>query len=187
MKQDFDPQTFGREIPQQPGPAPVHDWDPPFCGDIDMRIARDGSWHYQGSPIRREAMVRLFASILRRDEDGCYYLVTPVEKVRIQVDDCPFVATQVQVNGEGSDSELLFTLNTGEQLSADSDHRLQVKTGGNDEPHPTLHVRHGLYALVSRSVFYRLVEIAHTEDVDGEHARVLGVFSCGEFFPLGSA
>ena len=178
----FNPESFAKQIRQDRGPAPVHLWDPPFCGDIDMRIARDGTWHYQGSPIQREAMVRLFSSVLRRDEDQCHYLVTPVEKLRIQVEDCPFVATLVDREGEGAEQRLTFTLNTGEQVVADSDHRITV--GEHEgEPHPRLHVRDGLMALIHRNVFYQLADMAgegRTEDND----QVPGVWSEGEFFPM---
>lgn len=181
----FDARSFTREIPQDKGPAPVHLWDPPFCGDIDMRIASDGTWYYQDSPIGRPAMVRLFSSILRLDDDNCYYLVTPVEKVRIQVDDCPFVAVLVDSKGSGSDTELTFTLNTGEQVVADSDHRLSFGESDQGEPHPVLHVRNGLHALISHNVFYQLVDLATDEPGRGRDDQIAGVYSKGEFFPLG--
>lgn len=180
----FDAADFAREIPQDKGPAPVHLWDPPFCGDIDMRIASDGTWHYQGSPITRPAMVRLFSSILRLDEDRCFYLVTPVEKVRIQVDDCPFAAVLVDRTGSGTDAELVFTLNTGERVTADSDHRLKFEQTATGDPHPVLHVRNGLYALLTRNVYYQLVDLATDEPGAGRDDQITGVYSKGEFFPL---
>lgn len=182
----FSPEALVREIRQDRGPAPVHLWDPPFCGDIDMRIGSDGSWYYQGSPLRRAAMVRLFSSVLRLDDDGCHYLVTPVEKLRIQVDDCPFVATLLDHSGADSEQSLVFTLNTGETVTADSDHRIHVDESDDGEPHPVLHVRDGLNALISRNVFYTLVELA-SESQDGEEEPLPGVWSGGEFFPLGRA
>lgn len=182
MSQDsFDPESFAREIPQIKGPAPVDKWDPPFCGDIDMRIASDGSWYYQGSPIRRQAMVRLFSSILRRDDDGCHYLVTPVEKLRIRVDDCPFTAVLLDVSGSGRDTELSFTLNTGEEVLAGPDNPLNVDER-DGEPHPRLLVRGGLEALLARNVFYQLVAISQPSDSD---ESLMGVWSRGGFFPLG--
>jgi len=180
----FDARNFVREIPQDKGPAPVHLWDPPFCGDIDMRIASDGVWYYQGSPVQRPAMVRLFSSILRRDDDGCFYLVTPVEKVRIQVDDCPFAAVLVERKGGRADAELIFTLNTGETVVADSDHRLSFNQTESSDPHPVLHVRNGLYALLARNVYYQLVDMAMDEHSEGRDEQIAGVYSKGEFFPL---
>ncbi len=181
----FDPENLAKAIRQSNGPAPVHLWDPPFCGDIDMRIARDGSWHYQGSPIGRQAMVKLFSSVLRLDDDGHYYLVTPVEKLRIQVEDCPFVAQLLEVEGSGREQKLWFTSNTDEKVLADADHPITVSVDPQDqEPHPRLLWRSNLQALISRSVFYQLVEIAETRELDGR--SVLGVWSGGSFFSLGS-
>jgi hypothetical protein len=150
---------------------------------MDMRIAADGNWFYQGSPLGRMAMVRLFASVLKREGED-YFLVTPVEKLRIQVDDCPFVASQLDTVGSGADQQLCFTTNVGDKVIADAAHPLQVDNNAQGEPHPTLLVRNGLFALVNRNVFYRLVEGA-------EHRRqgnevVTGVYSSGVFFPLGS-
>ncbi|MEX1197075.1 MAG: DUF1285 domain-containing protein [Pseudohongiellaceae bacterium] len=179
----FDPQAFSREIPAVDGPAPVHLWDPPFCGDIDMRIARDGTWYYQGSPIRRDAMVRLFSSVLRRDGDD-HFLVTPVEKLGITVEDCPFVAIAVEEDTGVEPSVLRFTLNNGEQVPLDEEHVLRVEEGGDDQPHPVLPVRAGLEALVSRPVFYELVERA--EEQPGESGRSgLVLTSAGRTFLLG--
>ncbi len=184
----FDPRGFARAIPQDKGPAPVHLWDPPFCGDIDMRIASDGVWYYQGSPIQRNAMVRLFSSILKREDDN-FFLVTPVEKVGIQVDECPFAAVLVDIQGEGVETTLEFTLNTGEKVLAGSDHRLVFGQNAQGEPRPVLQVRNGLDALLTRNVFYTLVELAAAEmtaDSDPDSDDVIaGVYSDGEFFPLG--
>ncbi len=161
---------------------PVHLWNPEFCGDIDMRIARDGAWFYMGTPIGRKRMVKLFSTILRHDDDGKYYLVTPVEKVGIAVDDAPFVAVEMEVTGEGSDQTIAFRTNVDDHVVVDADHPLRVEIDPEtEEPAPYVLVRDRLEALVARSVFYDLVELA--EERDG----VLGVQSRGQFFPLGKA
>lgn len=161
---------------------PVHKWKPDFCGDIDMRIARDGSWHYMGTPIGRKPMVRLFSTILRHDPDGKYYLVTPVEKVGIRVDDAPFVAVAMEATGEGRDQILAFRTNVDDHVVMDQDHPLRVeinpKTG---EPSPYILVRGRLEALINRPVFYDLVELAE------ECGGILGVWSSGHFFAIGKA
>ena len=165
------------------GPAPVHLWDPPFCGDIDMQIRRDGTWVHEGRPIRRPAMVRLFASILKREGER-HYLVTPVEKVGIEVEDCPFLAVEMEVSGSGLEQEIRFTTNTGDSVTLSAEHALTVDIDpASGEPHPRVHVRSGLDALIQRAVFYRLVELAVEKEVDGR--MVLGVWSTGEFFTLG--
>lgn len=160
-------------IGSQQGPAPVHLWNPPYCGEIDMRIAADGRWFHDGSLINRPRMVQLFSSILRRDDDGHFYLVTPVERVRIKVDDCPFVAQLVDIDGEGAAQQLRFTLNTGEQVVAGAQSALRFDCDDDGTPHPTLHVRHGLFALISRSVFYQLVELAQLEPLSGDDKKNL--------------
>lgn len=180
----FDLRSISREIPRVDGPAPVHLWDPPFCGTIDMRIARDGTWYYQGSPIRREAMVRLFSSVLRRDGSD-YFLVTPVEKLGITVEDCPFVAVAVERDTTREPSILRFTLNNAEKVPLDVDHPLRVEIDGQQQPHPVLAVRSGLEALVSRSVFYELVERA-TELPGADGMSRLVLHSAGQTFELGS-
>ncbi len=160
------------------GPPPVHLWDPPFCGDLDMRIARDGTWFYMGTPIGREALVRLFASVLRKDGDR-YFLVTPVEKVGITVDDAPFVAVDFRREGD----RLVFTTNVGDETAAGPEHPIRVvrdpRTG---EPAPYVHVRAALEALIDRKSFYRLVEIGETRAVEG--VDWFGVASGGAFFPI---
>lgn len=159
------------------GPPPVHLWNPPFCGDLDIEIRADGTWFYLGTPIGREALVRLFASILKL-EDGRFYLVTPVEKVGIRVADAPFIA--VDYHPEGGD--LVFTTNVGEQVTAGPDHTIRVtedpQTG---EPRPYLHVRRGLEARIDRKSFYRLAEIARAQD-----GRMV-VTSGGADFDIGPA
>lgn len=152
--------------------------------DFGIRIARDGTWYYRDSPIRREKLVRLFATVLQRDTDGTYWLVTPAERGRIEVEDAPFTA--VELDAESAPGRLRFRTNLGYWIEADADHALRVvedpETG---EPAPYLHVRDGLEALIVRSVFYELVDRAETRDVDGR--AMLGVASAGRFFPLGSA
>jgi len=163
---------------------PVHAWNPTECGVIDIRIAADGTWYHEGRPIQRARLVRLFASILRREADGRYYLVTPHEKLSIKVDDCPFVAVLLFADGVGAQTVLTFELNTGEQLVAGAQHRLRV-TELNGAPHPVLDVQNGLTALISRNVFYQLVNMAaeHRE----HDAGTLAIWSQGVCFPLGSA
>src|SRR5690606_30609226 len=112
---------------QARGLPPVHKWNPPFCGDLDMRIARDGTWFYMGTPIGRERLVRLFSTVLRHDEDGKYYLVTPVEKVGITVDDAPFLAVAMKVEGQGREQQLTFTTNVGDEAAAGPDHPLRFE------------------------------------------------------------
>lgn len=154
---------------------PVEKWHPTHCGDSEMRIARDGSWFHQGSPIGRPAMVRLFSTILRREGDGSFVLVTPVEKLAIAVEDAPFVAVEVKSEGEGAARCLAFRLNTGDAVIAGPGHRLRFEAG----PHPYLEVRAGLDALVARPVYYELAEWAL-----GEGAEPPGLWSDGAFFAL---
>ena len=158
---------------------PVERWNPSHCGDSEMRIARDGTWYHQGSPIGRPAMVRLFASVLRREPDGRHVLVTPVEKLDIAVEDAAFVAVEVRSEGDGRDRRLAFRLNTGDLVVAGPDRALRIEPR-DDGPHPYLRVRGGLDALVARSVYYELVELALADDADP-----LGLWSDGTFFALG--
>ena len=182
-KSVIDPFSLVSRIKQR-GPAPVHLWNPPFCGDMDMLIAKDGSWIHEGRPIRRQAMVNLFASILRLDDDQHYYLVTPVEKVRIKVEDCPFIVNQMDVNGSGREQVITITTNTWDIFVVDRKHAVSAKTDLEREaPHPTVHVRNGLKALINRSVFYRLVDLCVE---NGDHkGSLFGVWSYREFFELG--
>ena len=143
-----------------------------------MRIASDGIWYHQGSPIGRQAMVRLFSTILRREPDSSYVLVTPAEKLTIAVDDAPFVAVELKSEGEGTGRRLAFRLNTGDLVMADADHPLRVLERG-DGPHPYVGVRKGLDALIARSVYYELVNLALDEG--GEPT---GLWSEGQFFAL---
>jgi len=157
---------------------PVEQWNPTRCGDSEMRIARDGIWYHQGSPIGRQAMVRLFATILRREADGGYVLVTPVEKLDITVEDAPFVAAELRSEGSGRARRLAFLLNTGDLIIAGRDHPLRLEQRG-DGPRPYLHVRGGLEALVARPIYYELADLALADD-----ASPPGVWSDGTFFPL---
>ena len=160
------------------GPAPVHLWNPAHCGEIDIRIRRDGSWWHEGAPIRREALVRLFAGVLRLDPDG-FHLVTPAEKMRITVEDAPFLAVRLDRTVEG---DLRFTTNVGDVVVAGPDHALRVETdAATGEPAPYLHVRRGLEARLTRPVFYELVESAEERDGGME------VASGGVRFALGRA
>ena len=165
------------------GLPPVHLWEPEFCGDIDMRIARDGTWLYMGTPIGRERLVRLFSTILRHDEDGKFYLVTPVEKVGIRVDDAPFLAVAMKVEGEGRDQVLSFTTSLGDETVAGKDHPMRFEVDeATGEPAPYVHVRARLEALINRATFYTLVELGVEEEHKGE--RWFGVWSSGVFFPF---
>jgi hypothetical protein len=157
--------------------------DLPRCGDFDMRIARDGTWFYRGSPINRKPLVKLFSSVLRR-ESGEYWLVTPVERGRIQVDDAPFTAVEVTATGNGTNQELTFRTNLDEFVIADCDHPIHVAHRGPDgEPRPYVLIRPGLEALILRPVFYHLVELGEVRKLDG--VDQLGVWSRGQFFLLG--
>ena len=171
-------QADGRKLP------PVESWNPPDCGEIDMRITRDGNWHYMGTPIGRAALVRLFSTVLRRDADGFHYLVTPVEKIRIRVDDAPFVAVRLEVRGTGAERELDFTTNVGDRVPLGSDHPLRVEHDDlSGEPSPYLRVRGRLDALISRALFFELVELGEERStVDGID---FGVWSRGHFYSLG--
>ncbi len=163
------------------GPPPVHLWHPPFCGDIDMRIARDGTWFYQGTPIGRPALVRLFAQILRREGDD-YFLVTPVEKVGIRVDDAPFLAVDFDASGSGTAQDLRFFTKTEDEVLASAENPIRVARDASGQPAPYVHIRAGMEGLIDRKSFYRLVELAEVAQYDG--ADWLGVYSCGSFFPM---
>ena len=163
------------------GPAPVHLWNPPFCGDLDMRIARDGTWFYLGTPIGRKPLVRLFSSILKREGDR-YFLVTPVEKVGITVDDAPFVAVDFTADGAGREQSLTFVTQVDDKVTAGPDNPIRVvRDQATGEPAPYVHVRRGLEALIDRKSFYRLVELGT------EHGDDFGVWSGGAFFAFAPA
>lgn len=170
------------EASKKGGLPPVHKWNPPFCGDIDMVIKRDGSWHYLNSPIGRERMVRLFSTVLRKD-DGDYFLVTPVEKVGIQVEDVPFVAISVETVEIDGQPALKFVTNVGDEVVVDQQHPLRVELAPEtEEPAPYILVRDRLEARVHRNVFYELVEIAHVRLI--ENTEWYGLESCGQFYPI---
>lgn len=164
------------------GLPPVHLWNPPFCGDLDMRIARDGTWFYLGTPIGRAPLVRLFSTILRKDGDD-YFLVTPVEKVGITVDDAPFVAVDFERDTSGENQVLTFETNVGDFATAGPDNPIRVerdpKTG---EPSPYVLIRSNLEALIDRKSFYRLVDIGAHNKIEGE--EWFGLWSSGKFFPI---
>jgi uncharacterized protein len=170
--------------PAGKGLPPVHLWNPPFCGDLDMRIAGDGTWYYIGTPIGRPALVRLFSTILKR-EDGKHFLVTPVEKVGIRVDDAPFLAVEMlEQNGEGG-RLLRFRTNVDDWVSCDAAHRLRFEASADGGLTPYLHVRAGLWAKVTRAVYYDLVDIGEERVVDGH--PMFGIASGGEFFAMANA
>ena len=163
------------------GLPPVHLWNPAHCGEIDIRIRKDGVWFHEGTPIGREALVRLFSTVLRLDPDG-YHLVTPVEKMKITVEDAPFIAVRVDREGEA----LRFTTNVGDVVEAGPDNIIRVETDPvSGEPRPYLHVRRGLEALIARPVFYELAEMATPrQTAEGE---VFGISSNGAWFPIAPA
>jgi hypothetical protein len=167
------------------GPPPLHLWNPPFCGDLDMRIAADGTWFYLKTPIGRPALVKLFASVLWREGDK-YFLKTPVEKIGITVDDAPFTAVEMRAEGEGAARVLHFRTNVDDWVACGPGHALRFEpepeTGGLK---PYLHVRRELWALVTRALFYDLVELGEERDIGGR--RMFGVASGGEFFAMAPA
>jgi hypothetical protein len=167
------------------GPPPVHLWNPPFCGDIDMRIAADGTWFYLGTPIGRPALVKLFASVLKREGDA-YFLVTPVEKVGIRVDDAPFTAVEMMIDDGAPGRVLNLRTNVDDWIACGPDHRLRFEPeAGTGGLKPYLHVRSDLWAKVTRTLFYDLVALGEERDIGGE--RMFGVASKGEFFTMAPA
>lgn len=160
--------------------APVDKWDPPYCGDIGLQIASDGTWSYQGSDIGRPALVKLFATVLKREEDGRYFLVTPVEKIDVAVADAPFLAVEMEVRDEGRDQLLIFRTNLDDVVTCDGEHPLRfAEEKGGDGLKPYVRVRGGLDALVARSVTYDLLELAEEDGAGG-----VGIWSGREFFPI---
>ncbi|MBB3559470.1 hypothetical protein FHX06_000767 [Rhizobium sp. BK512] len=173
------------------GLPPVEKWNPPFCGDIDMEIRADGTWFYMGTPIGRQPLVQLFSTVLRKDEDGKTYLVTPVEKVGIRVVDAPFVAVEMNASEKDGQKVLTFRTNVGDVIEAGKDHPLRFPGHGpgngpahlkDHELKPYLHVRGRLEALVSRAVMYEMVELGEVAEVAGRDMFV--VRSGGEIFPI---
>ena len=167
-----------RELP------PVHLWNPPFCGDLDMRIGSDGTWYYMGTPIGRPALVRLFSTILKREGDK-HFLVTPVEKVGIRVDDAPFLAVEMQKEKDSRGLLLRFRTNVDDWVDCDAAHRLRFEAAADGGLTPYLHVRADLWAKVTRALYYDLVDMGVERMVDGQ--EMFGVHSAGEFFPMADA
>ena len=163
------------------GPAPVHLWNPPYCGAIDMRIAADGTWYYLGSPIGRAPLVQLFSSILRKDGDE-YVLVTPVERVGIRVDDAPFLGVEMRVETVAGEPRIGFRTNVEDFVWVDAEHPLRFENGAADGLKPYVRVRADLWALVKRALFYDLVDLGQIEPWRGEDW--FGVRSSGQFFPM---
>jgi len=170
--------TAGKGLP------PVHLWNPPFCGDLDMRIAGDGTWFYMGTPIGRPALVRLFSTILKREE-GKHFLVTPVEKVGIRVDDAPFLAVEMQTEQDDRGQHLRFRTNVDDWVDCDAAHRLRFEATADGGLTPYLHVRADLWAKVTRALYYDLVDMGEERMVDGQ--PMFGVESGGAFFAMADA
>jgi hypothetical protein len=167
------------------GAPPVHLWNPPYCGDIDMRIAADGTWHYMKTPIGRPALVKLFASVLKKEADK-YFLVTPVEKCGIVVDDAPFLAVEMRIEGDADARALHFRTNVDDWVLCGAEHPLRfVRDAANGGLKPYLHVRRDLWAKVARPLFYDLVALGEEREVDGQ--RMFGVASQASFFVMAAA
>lgn len=163
---------------------PVEQWNPTHCGDIDMRIARDGSWHYMGSPIGRLPLVKLFASVLRKD-GAQYVLVTPVEKLGISVEDAPFQAVEMAVEGEGNARSIAFRTNVDDLVTIGTGHELRFDLGADGAITPYVHVRRGLWARVTRALTYDLLALGELRDVDGK--AMFGIMAGGMFHGAGPA
>lgn len=181
------PETIASQVEQsanKPGLPPLEQWHPELSGDMDLRVSRDGQWIYKGEPLAREAIVRLFSTILRLEDDGEFYLVTPVEKWRIQVEDAPLLAHSLTLEAEGAEQVIKLTTNVGEVLEIGDDHPLEVGSyAGTDEPRPIIHVRHGVTARLVTAAFYDLAE--HVVEREGQAGPELGVFSNGNFYKIG--
>lgn len=162
------------------GLPPVERWNPPFCGDLDMRIAADGTWFYLGTPIGRPALVKLFSSVLKREGDD-YFLVTPVEKVGIRVEDAPFQAVEMQVDGEGDARSIAFRTGVDDLLSVGPEHGLRFERAAKDGLKPYVHVRRGLWARLTRALTYDLLALGEVREVEGE--AMFGIAAAGQFYP----
>src|SRR3979490_1779131 len=187
--QGLDGLTAAAKDPRNPSAAgkglpPVHLWNPPFCGDLDMRIASDGTWFYMGTPIGRPALVRLFSTILKR-EGGKHFLVAPVEKVGIRVDDAPFLAVEMLNESDSRGRLLRFRTNVDDWVACDSGHRLRFEAAADGGLTPYLHVRADLWPKVTRALYYDLVDMGDERAVDG--CRLFGKTSRGGFFARGDA
>lgn len=181
-----DPMQIGRLLKNEAGEQklpPIHLWNPAFCGDIDMEIKRNGQWFYMGTPIGRPALVKLFSSVMRREDDDAYYLVTPVEKVRIRVEDAPFIITLVERIERDGEFFVQLTTQTGDVVVASAEHPIWV-TYKQDEPHPCVHIRDRLHALIGRNAYYQLIEWGTPRVTEaGPHELVLA--SAGATFVIG--
>jgi hypothetical protein len=178
-------EAIAASLPREKGGLPpVERWNPPFCGDIDMRIAADGTWFYQKTPIGRPALVRLFASVLKREGDK-YFLVTPVEKVGIIVEEAPFLAVELKVEHDARGQALGFRTNVDDWVVAGPDHAFRFEPEATGGLKPFLHVRRELWAKVTRALFYDLVALGEERDIDGK--AMFGVASNGAFFPMAEA
>ena len=167
------------------GLPPVEAWNPPYCGEIDMRIASDGTWFHNGTPIRRPALVKLFATILRREPDGRIVLVTPVERVGITVEDAPFVAVEMAVEGTGEARRIAFRTNVDDLVPLDAEHALRFEEDSEGGFRPYIHVRRGLWALLTRALAYDLAEMGEEREIDG--ARWFGLAAAGGFHRIAPA
>lgn len=173
--------ALGGGTPGKPrGLPPVERWNPPLCGDLDMRIAADGIWFYLGTPIGRPALVKLFSSVLKREGDE-HFLVTPVEKIRIRVDDAPFQAVEMQVDGEGGGRTLAFRTQVDDLLSVGPEHVLRFERAAKDGLKPYVHVRRGLWARLTRALTYDLLALGEMREVAGE--AMFGIAAAGHFYP----
>jgi hypothetical protein len=182
VKPNADTLASAAKAASKKGPPPVHLWNPDFCGDLDMRIARDGTWFYLGTPIGRKPLVKLFSSIIRKDGDK-YFLVTPVEKVGIKVDDAPFVAVDFEASGEGAEQVLTFVTNVEDEAVAGPDHPIRVERDRETgEPSPYVLIRRNLEALIDRKSFYRLIDLCVHREVGG--VSWFGLWTSGSFFPI---
>jgi uncharacterized protein len=184
----MEPQESPEAAGSSPSPAPTSENGtqpfPDLCGDFSMRIDRNGTWYYRGSPIGRTALVKLFSTVLRRDADGVYWLTTPVENGRITVDDAPFVGVELIAQGEGRNQIIRVRTNVDDVVTLDGQHILRLEIDPKTEtPRPYIHVRKGLEARLGRAVYYQLVALAVPDDDDD---NALGVWSCGHFFYLGA-
>ncbi|GEO99003.1 DUF1285 domain-containing protein [Methylobacterium haplocladii] len=169
------------DLPKR-GAPPVENWHPEHCGRIDIRIAADGTWFHEGTPIRRPALVRLFSTILRREADGSTVLVTPAERMTITVDDAPFVAVEMAVEGEGAGRRIGFRTNVDDLVPLDDAHPIRFEQDGSGGLKPYVKVRGGLWALLTRSLTYDLVELAEEREIDGR--PWLGLAAAGGFHPI---
>ena len=179
-----DPLAIVRGLQQGKLP-PIDLWNPPNLLEVDMRIGRDGTWYYEGSPIGRKPMVRLFSSVLRLEDDGRFYLITPADKLPVRVDDAPFVAVELTCHGAGREQVLVFRTNVDDEVMAGPEHPIEVLRHPDSEaPRPYVLVRGRLQALLARPVFYELVELGIEEEVP-PHGPAFGVWSAGSFFRIG--